>query len=123
MSRLLLGLLITVGLAAQSLIEQADDAFRIGDLEQAAKLAQRALERDPGAVHGHMILGIIAAQNNQWDICTHHFQTVVKLDPSNPYGYFYLGQAKLYQREWQAAIGYFTNALQREYPDQQRLLV
>ena len=108
--RSLLLISIAAGLAAQALglLEQADEAFRQGDFERASALAQRALESDPAAVHGHMILGVIAAQKNQWEVSNRHFQTVVKLDPSNPYGYFYLGQAKLYQRQWDAAIGFFT---------------
>ena len=125
MIRFLLLMSIAAGLAAQtpSLLEQADEAFRQGDFEGARKLAQRALERDPAALHGHMILGVIAAQNNQWEISNRHFQRVVKLDPSNPYGYFYLGQAQLYQRQWDAAIQYFKSALERQYPEIGRLLV
>jgi Flp pilus assembly protein TadD len=123
--RCLLVISIAAGLAAQTanVLEQADEAFRQGDFERAGALAQRAIDRDPGALHGHMILGIIAAQNNQWDVSNSHFQTVVKLDPSNPYGYFYLGQAKLYQRQWESAIEFFTNALERQYPETGRLLV
>ena len=56
-----------------------------------------------------MILGAIAAQKNDWETSNRHFEAVVKLDPSNPYGYFYLGQEKLYQRQWDAAIKFFTN--------------
>src|SRR4051794_1532637 len=123
--RSLLLISIAAGLAAQSpgLLEQADEAFHQGDFERASTLARQALERDPAAVHGHMILGAIAAQKNDWEASNRHFQTVVKLDPSNPYGYFYLGQAKLYQRQWDAAIGFFTNALERQYPDTGRVLV
>src|SRR5262249_10291434 len=40
-----------------------------------------------------------------------------------PYGYFYLGQAQLYQRDWEAAIKFFTSALERQYPETGRLLV
>jgi Flp pilus assembly protein TadD len=123
--RSLLVIAIAACLAAQTptLLEQADEAFRHGDFESASALAQRALERDPAALHGHMILGIIAAQRNQWKDSNRHFQTVIELDPSNPYGYFYLGQAKLYQREWDAAIKFFTSALDRQYPESGRLLV
>jgi Flp pilus assembly protein TadD len=123
--RSLLFISIAVGLAAQTpnLLEQADEAFRQGDLEAAQTLAQRVIQSDPAALHGHMILGVIAAQKNQWDVANRHFQTIVKLDPSNPYGYFYLGQAQLYQRDWEAAIKYFTSALQHQYPETGRLLV
>ena len=125
MIRSLLVISIAAGLAAQtqSLLEQADEAFRQGDFERASTLAQRAVERDPAALHAHMILGVIAAQKNQWEVSNRHFQMVVKLDPSNPYGYFYLGQAKLYQRQWDAAIKLFKSALDRQYPETGRLLV
>ncbi len=109
--------------AGTSLLERADEAFRAGDLERAAVLARQVAARDPGAVHGHMILGVIAAQANQWDVSNRHFLTVVRLDPANPFGYFYLGQAKLYQQQWAQAISYFTKALERKYPERERLMV
>src|SRR5437016_8777032 len=106
-----------------SLLEQADEAFRQGDLDRAATLARQALTREPGAVHGHMILGVIAAQKNQWDTSNRHFEAVIRLEPGNPFGYFYLGQARLYQRQWDKAIQYFTWALDRKYPERERLLI
>jgi Flp pilus assembly protein TadD len=123
--RLFLCIAIAAALVGQTpgLLEEADEAFRRGELHLAAKLAQRALDRDPAAVHGHMILGVISAQNSQWEASSGHFQAVIKLDPSNPYGYFYLGQAKLYQRQWEAAIAFFKDALKRQYPEPDRLMV
>jgi Flp pilus assembly protein TadD len=123
--RALLAISIAAGLGAQtpSLLEQADEAFRQGDFDRAGTLAQRALERDPAALQGHMVLGLIAARKNQWETSNRHFQQVVELDPSSPYGYFYLGQAKLYQQQWDGAIQFFTKALERQYPDTGRLLV
>jgi tetratricopeptide (TPR) repeat protein len=105
-----------------ALVEQADSAFREGDFNRSAVLARRALTRNPNAVHAHMILGIIAAQNKQWSTSNRHFAAVVRLEPSNPYGYFYLGQAKLYQQQWASAIDYFSQALKHGYPEKARLL-
>src|SRR5437660_12740794 len=104
MKRLLIAMWVALSLLGQTtenLLEQADEAFRQGNLDGAVALATQALARSPGAVHGHMILGVIAAQKNQWDISNRHFEAVIRVDPSNPYGYFYLGQAKLYQRQWE----------------------
>ena len=70
-----------------------------------------------------MILGVIAAQSADWAASNRHFAEVLRLQPSNPHGYFYLGQAKLYQHQWQAAVEYFSKALERGYPDEQRLLI
>jgi tetratricopeptide (TPR) repeat protein len=106
-----------------ALLEKADDAFRRGDFENAATLAREVVTRAPGAVHGHLILGVVAARNNEWDLSSRHFLTVVRLDPANPYGYFYLGQAKLYQHQWAQAINYFTRARDLHYPETERLMV
>jgi Flp pilus assembly protein TadD len=123
--RLLLAIPVAALLAAQTptLLEQADEAFRQADFARARALAQRVVDANPSAIHGHMILGLIAAQENQWDVSSGHLQTVIRLDPSNPHGYFYLGQAQLYQRHWEEAIRFFTGALERQYPDAARLLV
>jgi tetratricopeptide (TPR) repeat protein len=105
------------------LLERADQAFRQGDLQTASTLARQAVERDPAAVHAHMILGVIAARGNEWEAANRSFLSVIKLSPSDPNAYFYLGQAKLYQRQWAGAIQYFEQAMRRKYPDPQRLLV
>jgi tetratricopeptide (TPR) repeat protein len=109
--------------AQQDLLEQADEAFRAGDLKQAQVLARKVLAQDPRSVHAHLILGVIAAQNKQWETSNRHFQSVVRLDPKNPHGYFYLGQASLYQQRWTQAIDYFSKALERGYPDRDRLMI
>ena len=103
---LLAPLFFAAALLAQTgtLLEQADAAFREGNFEQAAALARRVLARDAGAVHAHMILGVVAAQKNDWEVSNKHFQAVVRLDPANPYGYFYLGQAALYQQQWERLL-------------------
>ena len=116
-------LVLSIGLQTDNLLEQADAAFRQGDFPNASALARRVLARDPTAVHAHMILGVIAAQSADWAASNRHFEAVVRLQPSNPHGYFYLGQARLYQQQWQAAIEYFSKALERRYPDEQRLLI
>src|SRR5258708_33694763 len=90
--------LFTVSLLAQSvsLLEQADEAFRQGDLDRATTLARQALTREPGAVHGHMILGVIAAQKSQWDTSNRHFEAVVPVEPLKPYGDISLGESRVH---------------------------
>src|SRR4051794_4891014 len=123
--RLVTILLFATALYAQTdaLLEQADAAFRDGDFKLAESSAKKVLARSPNAVHAHMILGVIAAQRNDWSVSNRHFQTVIRMEPSNPYGYFYLGQAQLYQRQWDPAIRYFTKAITLGYPEQERVLI
>ena len=122
---LAVGIYLILGLLGQSetLLEQADQAFRSGNLEQAQTLARRVLAKVPGSPQAHMILGVIAAQGQKWDAANLHFGAVVRLLPADPHGYFYLGQANLYQRNWAKAAYYFTRALERNYPDQERLII
>jgi tetratricopeptide (TPR) repeat protein len=70
-----------------------------------------------------MILGVIAAQKQQWQASNAHFESVVRLEPANPFGYFYLGQAQLFQQQWERAIQYFSKALDLGYPERERLLI
>ena len=121
-----LALLLAGGiLLAQTdaLLERADAAFRAGDLETAAGLARRIVAGDPAASHAHLILGVVAAQKKDWAAATRHFETVIRLRPSEPHAYFYLGQAGLYQGQWESAIRHFSKALERGYPERERLLV
>ena len=120
----MIGLLAAFALFAQvSDIEQADAAFRGGEIDKAVAFARRAIARDPGQVHGHMILGVIAAQREQWLAANGYFQTVVRLAPSDPQGFFYLGQAKLYQKQFEPAVRDFQKALSLGFPDRDRLFV
>jgi Flp pilus assembly protein TadD len=125
MTTLAIGFYAIFGLLGQSEnpIEQAEQAFRSGALEQAQTFARQALAKQPGSVSAHMILGVIAAQRQQWDAAKLHFRAVVRLAPSDPNGYFYLGQANLYQQNWATAAYYFTRALETNYPDRERLIV
>lgn len=116
-------LALLLALQAGDVLERADQAFRQGEMEAASTLARQAVARDPAAVHAHMILGVIAARRNEWDAANASFLSVIKLSPADPHAYFYLGQARLYQRRWAAAIQYFDQAMNRKYPDAQRLLV
>src|SRR5712692_3676331 len=103
-------LCLACGLLAQTerLLEQAEGAFREGDLDRAQTMAGQVLAKNPGSVQAHMILGVIAAQRRQWEAATKHFGAVIRLAPSGPNGYFYLGQAHLYQQKWEEAAGYFA---------------
>ncbi len=119
----MIGLLLLLAMQTGDVLERADQAFRQGDMETAGTLARQAAARDPSAVHAYMILGVIAAQRNEWEAANRYFLSVVRLAPADPHAYFYLGQAKLYQRQWAGAIQYFDQAARRQYPDRQRLLV
>ena len=125
----LAALLLSLGLAAPlwgqapDLPTEAESAFRSGDLNRAASLAGRILAREPGSSPAHMILGLVAAQRSQWLAAEKSFGAVIRIEPSNPFGYFYLGQVSLNQQKWPKAVQYFSKALEHQYPDRGRLMV
>ena len=91
MRKLLIALFLVAGLWAQEpLIQQARQAFRSGQLEKAASLAEQVLAQAPESVTAHIILGVIGAQGKQWSTARRHFEKVTELTPSDPNGYFYL---------------------------------
>lgn len=113
----------TVFAQTPNLVEQADAAFRAGNRVEAERLARLAVSRYPQAAHAHLILGIVAAQEERWPQAKLHFTTVIRLTPNDPNGHFYLGQAELYQKNWLAASRQFTKALDLGFPDRERALV
>jgi Flp pilus assembly protein TadD len=108
---------------APDLLDQAEAAFRNGDAARAESLARQAVTRDPNSPAGHMILGVISAQRQNWVEATRQFEAVIRLVPADPNGYFYLGQAHLYQKRWASAAKLLRQALDRNYPDRDRLLI
>ena len=125
MKKFLIIFFLISSLYAQSgpTLQQVERAFRSGDFEQAAGLARQVLSSNSSSVGAHIILGVISAQRSQWTEAERHFEAVVSLAPSNPYGYFYLGQAHLYRKQWESAVRYFGSALERNYPDRTRLVI
>ena len=124
MRKLLIGLFLVGGLWAQEpLVQQARQAFRLGQLEKAASLAEQVLAQAPESVTAHIILGVIGAQGKQWSTARRHFEKVTELAPSDPNGYFYLGQAYFYEQQWAKAANHFAQALERNHADRARLIV
>lgn len=80
MKAVVIGFYLILELLGQSetLLEQAEQAFRSGNLEQAQTLARRVLAKTPGSPPAHMILGVIAAQGQKWDAANLHFGAVVR---------------------------------------------
>ena len=105
------------------LVQQADQAFRAGDLERAASLANQILIQQPDSEHARMILGLIAVRRGAWKEATGNFEAVVRSDPSSAHGNFFLGQAYHQQGRWEKAIRHLAKALESGHPDRGRLIL
>jgi tetratricopeptide (TPR) repeat protein len=107
----------------QDSIQDAEAAFRSGDLNRAAILAKRVLTADPSSASAHFLLGTIASQNSDWAVATENFEAMVRLSPSDPRGYFHLGEVNIFQQKWLQAVQCFASALEHNYPDRERLII
>ncbi len=109
------------------LVQQADQAFRTGDQEGAATLANRALlqHADPG--HARMILGLAAARRRALEQAVGNFEALPRLlnavgyMPKHPDVHYQLGltYARLAQADKEAC----HSSLFRERDKQTRDLV
>src|SRR5262249_37177578 len=123
MKLLLIAALTAACLLGQTVLEQADEAFRQGNFDRAATLARLAVAQNSQTPPGPMIPGVLPPPKNPSVSRPRPFETVVRLEPSNPYGYFYLGQAKLFQQQWEKAIAYLSKARDLQYPERERLAI
>ena len=105
------------------LVQQADQAFRAGDLERAASLANQVLLQHADSEHARMILGLIAARRGAWKEAVGNFEALLRSDPTNAHGNFFLGQAYHQQGRWEKAIHHLAKALDSGHPDRGRLVL
>ena len=119
----LAGPLAATPLPQVDLVQQADQAFRAGDVKRATSLANQILIQQPDSEHARMILGLIAVGRGAWKEAIVNFEAVVRSDPSSAHGNFFLGQAYHQQGRWEKAIRHLAKALDSGHPDRGRLIL
>jgi predicted AlkP superfamily phosphohydrolase/phosphomutase/tetratricopeptide (TPR) repeat protein len=83
--------------------------------DNAYKLLQSALKENPDAIE--ILLDMGRLLNNMRDSigAIQSFERIIKKDPENPYAYHGIGMAYLQQGEYEDAISYFLDAIDRLY--------
>jgi type IV pilus assembly protein PilF len=66
-------------------VQIAAEYYRLGEVEQALKNAQKALEEDPNNAQAHNVIATIYQQLRQPDQAEQHFRTALGLTPNDPY--------------------------------------
>lgn len=109
--------------SAAELIERGEKAFAAGDYDQAIKLYNDAVEKEPGSSAGYNLLGMAYRfkYNETGDTEykreeTAAFKKSIELGPYNFVPYINLGATLFYQNEKQEAAQYLRKALEL-YPD------
>ncbi len=98
-------------LTAVSLIRQAAEAERGGDVRQAIDLLHKALAADPTQVQAHVNLLSLYGRAGKHDDALKHFNEAVKLAPNRADAYYDLGVLEFAARRIPAARKAFERAL------------
>lgn len=80
-----------------TLAQLARCRLRLNDLDGARDAGARAVEREPGAAQGHVVLGEVAARAGDLAQAEERFQRAHELAPDDEYAYARLIEARLLQ--------------------------
>ena len=84
-----------------------------GEWELAAAEARRAIDLDLLTADAHLLLGMLAANREQWDTAVSHLERVRYLDPWAPLPSFHLANAYRGQRRLELAEREYRSALRK----------
>jgi tetratricopeptide (TPR) repeat protein len=87
-----------------------------GNMEQARKLAQDVLARDPNNIDAGIVVGTSSVEQQDITAAERLFSNILRLQPNNPRAWLGLGVIYLYQQKHSDAIGALEKA-SRLMPD------
>jgi type IV pilus assembly protein PilF len=97
--------------AAQINVQLGVEYFRQGDLEQALKKLERAIQEDPDLPSAHNALALLKQRLGQSKEAEKHFQRAIRLDPSNSEAQNNYGVFLYNQRRYREAEEHFLEAV------------
>jgi tetratricopeptide (TPR) repeat protein len=71
----------------------AESEEGLGELDQAGRLAQRALARDPRHANANLVMGLVLMQRQQFDAARGAFEKTIAAQPNLPKAYYQLSLA------------------------------
>ena len=96
---------------------------RRGDLARAEAEYRRETTAHPGNVKAHHYLGLLYAQQNNFDGQLEAFQTVVRLNPGSAQGHFLLARRAVSERAGQGSAAHITRAIALDPKEEQPYLL
>ena len=101
--------------AISGLEQQVWRFFQKGNLEMAAKLAERVVHHAPRRPWAHYLLGEIEVKRQAWSLASAHFQRAIELGREDAETLIRAGEASMKAGENATAIRFIERAL--EQPD------
>jgi tetratricopeptide (TPR) repeat protein len=71
----------------------AESEEGLGEIEQAAQLAQRSLSRDPAHANANLVMGLVHMQRQQFEAAREAFARTIAAQPNLPKAYYQLSLA------------------------------
>jgi tetratricopeptide (TPR) repeat protein len=102
---------VSVAPSARALASLADLRLANGDVADAIKLAQRAVDLEPDRVDARNVLGLALAQRGELDLALQEFRRAVQLAPNDSVSRNNLGVTLARQEQWDRALAEFREAV------------
>lgn len=93
-------------------IKSAFEHYQSGNLERSEHICKDILRRRPADVDTMHFLGIICSQLGKFDDAVRYLKEASRLDRTNPYAYFHLGNAHQGKGEYDDAMNCYRQAIQ-----------
>ena len=99
--------------AAQHHNDRGVQFFHAGQLDQAHRCFERAVELDPAFVEAHNNLGLVETERGNNEAATAHFRRAIELDPDLAASYTNLGYIYYLDGYYVEAVAMYEEALDR----------
>jgi len=100
----------SANIAANSLMIHAEAVFSQGQLDEALRDYQKALELDPGLYHAAVFAGDVMAQKGDFTQSETWYQRAIAIDPTKETAYRYSATSLMRQDKFQAARDRYVEA-------------
>ena len=95
----------------ETLLKEGIHAHQTGDLAEAARLYQAALELDADNASAHNNLGFVLGQQQQWPEALTHLRTAIRLNPNLSMAHSNLGQVMVATGQIEEGIEHLETAV------------
>jgi tetratricopeptide (TPR) repeat protein len=96
---------------AAFLINQSMQSISARNFKAAELYLNQAVKLDPKNTHAHRFLGVVFAQQGQWEKALDSFKKSIKADPKNAIAYSNIGNVFLELKQYEEAIENYEKAI------------
>jgi len=107
--------------APNSLLAQGEQQWAAGQLDQAQKSFEQAVQADPKSVSAHMKLAGLQLSRQEFKACIDTYQRTIALDANNALAWLGLGFAYLHTGQNGLSMAAFNEAIRADPRNQEKL--